>query len=120
MDALEKTSLHPSFREEADLRLVELSEVEYMRLLASSNEFAPDAWPPGKKHGAALLKRIRDIEARCIFEHGSWDWELLSPELQDEYDGASIDLARIVESTLENWITIEDYMRTRGISVEDV
>lgn len=48
----------------------------------------PQRWPEEARAGAALLARIRQIEADCKAQHGQWDWELLSPELQNEYDVA--------------------------------
>src|SRR3982751_5002247 len=97
MDALKDTPHPVRFPKEADKPLVLLTEEDYLDLLVSSNVTDPDSWPPGKEDGARLLARIRQIEQDCVRQHGKWDWELLSREVQDEYDGACVDLNRMRE-----------------------
>jgi len=36
------------------------------------------------------LQRIRQIESDCISQHGEFDWEELSEDIQDEYDSLCI------------------------------
>ena len=59
---------------------------QYIDLLVRGNVFDEELWPPDYKEGAKHLARIREIERECRETHGKWDWELISPELQDEYD----------------------------------
>jgi hypothetical protein len=59
---------------------------QYIELLVKANVLDEEFWPPDHKHGAKYLARIREIERECAKKHGKWDWELISPELQDEYD----------------------------------
>ena len=66
--------------------VVVLDKASYIALLIRSNVTDPSYWPPGTEEGAKVLARIRQIEAECIDAHGEFDWEKLSPELQDEYD----------------------------------
>ncbi len=70
----------------------------------------PQRWPEEARAGAALLARIRQIEADCKAQHGQWDWELLSPELQNEYDVAcgKLDRLRYPE---ESGISLEELKR---------
>lgn len=66
--------------------MIEVSAAEYVGLLVKSGVTEPERWPEQAREGAALLARIRQIEADCRAQHGEWDWELLSEDLQDEYD----------------------------------
>jgi len=66
--------------------IIEVDAAEYVGLLVKSGVTDPARWPEQAREGAALLARIREIEAQGRAEHGEWDWELLSAELQDEYD----------------------------------
>jgi hypothetical protein len=66
--------------------MIEVDAAEYIGLLVKSGVTDPARWPEQVREGAALLARIREIEAQGRAEHGVWDWELLSEELQDEYD----------------------------------
>jgi len=68
---------------------------EYVGLLIRAGEFDSTKWPAGMEQGAVLLARIRGIEQLCREEHGVWDWELLPPDLQDEYDCVCLDLSRL-------------------------
>jgi hypothetical protein len=68
------------------METIVVSKAEFVGLLVKANVTDPARWPEGLKEGAALLARIREIEAACKKEHGQWDWELISEELQDEYD----------------------------------
>ena len=79
----------PEFVTAADGRAtaVRLDPIAYITLLVWGNITDPALWPPGKQEGAAALARVRAIEKRCIARHGHFDWEKLSPKLQDEYDG---------------------------------
>lgn len=65
---------------------VTLDPVAYITLLVRSNTTDPALWPPGMQEGATALARVRKIEHNCIAKHGEFDWEKLSPKLQDEYD----------------------------------
>lgn len=69
-----------------------LQMADYIDLLIRANEFDPSYWPAGKKQGAALLKRIREIEAECVRQYGAFDWERLPEELQEEYDALRLQL----------------------------
>lgn len=60
----------------------------YVNLLVKAGVTNPEQWPEGLRDGAVWLARIREIEAQGREQNGEWDWELLSPELQDEYDSA--------------------------------
>lgn len=79
----------PEFMRDQDDRLVsvELVIADYVELLIRAEATDPALWPSGMEYGASSLVRIRQIEADCTAQHGKWDWELLAPELQDEYDG---------------------------------
>ncbi|GBC96969.1 hypothetical protein HRbin16_02784 [bacterium HR16] len=69
-----------------------LRMADYIDLLIRANECDPSYWPAGKQHGAALLRRLREIEADCIRQHGAFDWEKLPAELQEEYDALRLQL----------------------------
>jgi hypothetical protein len=79
---------HPDFKTNAagTASAVLLDPAAYVTLLVRGNITEPSVWPPGMQQGAAALARVRAIERRCIARHGSFDWEKLSPRLQDEYD----------------------------------
>ena len=76
----------------------EIEIEEYVSLLVKASEFDPARWPEGLKEGATLLGRIRQIEQMGIEEHGRWDWEEISEELQDEYDSCCSRLNRLRDS----------------------
>ena len=65
---------------------------DYLDLLIRANELDPSYWPASKRQGATLLKRIREIEAECIRQHGAFDWEKLPEPLQEEYDALRLQL----------------------------
>ncbi|MCC7478706.1 hypothetical protein IT575_09655 [bacterium] len=65
-----------------------ISQADYLSLLIKAGITDPQLWPPGKQDGAGLIARIREIEAAELASSGRFDWEALSPELQDEYDAA--------------------------------
>ncbi len=65
---------------------VRLETAVYIQLLVQANITDPALWPPGMENGAKALARIREIEQDCIRRYGEFDWEMLPPELQDEYD----------------------------------
>lgn len=69
----------------------------YISLLIKANVTDPELWPPGMEEGAKALARIREIETRCIKEHGEFDWGKLPPEIQDEYDNLCALLDRMQE-----------------------
>lgn len=69
-----------------------LAMVDYLDLLIRASETDPSYWPEGKKHGATLLQRLREIEGDCIRQHGVFDWEKLPPALQEEYDALRLQL----------------------------
>lgn len=78
--------------------LPERTEVDTYRLLdllVAANATDPELWPEGAKHGAELLRRIREIEAACIEAHGEFDWEQLDADTQDEYDGSRATLNKL-------------------------
>lgn len=77
---------------------IEVDLAKYVRLLVKAGDSDPANWPEGFKEGAALLGRIRQIEQLCQEEHGEWDWELLSEELQDDYDSCRSKLNRLRSS----------------------
>jgi hypothetical protein len=87
----------PRFAIDADGKPVDvlLDTASYISLLVRADVFDAAQWPPGKQEGAALLKRIREIEHACIAAHGAFDWEKLDPALQDEYDGLTTQLSRL-------------------------
>lgn len=68
--------------------MIEVDAAEYVGLLVKSGVTDPARWPEQVRAGAALLSRIRQIEAEGRAQHGEWDWELIGEELQDEYDSA--------------------------------
>ncbi len=77
---------------------VTLDPVAYVALLVRGNVTEPEFWPPGMQEGAAWLARVRAIEKRCIAKHGQFDWEKLSPKLQDEYDSLCCRLNRLQDT----------------------
>ncbi|MEZ5337740.1 MAG: hypothetical protein R3F46_05700 [bacterium] len=72
-----------------------VSREDYIDLLVAASVTDPQAWPDGMQQCAALLARIREIEAGCISQHGTWDWEKLDEDSQDEYDELSLTLDRL-------------------------
>jgi len=120
MDALKETPHPVSFPREADQPLVLLTQEDYLDLLVGNNVTDPGSWPPGKQDGARLLARIRQIEQECVAEHGRWDWELLSEALQDEYDGACIDLNKVREPEGAAPISIQDLLKEEGIELSEL
>jgi hypothetical protein len=120
MDALRDTPHPVRFAKEADQTLVLLTQEDYLDLLVRSNVTDPDSWPPGKQDGAKLLERIRAIEQNCVKEHGKWDWELLSEDLQDEYDGSCIELSKLRTPEGAQPISLEDFLREEGIELSEL
>ncbi len=82
----------PNGEGEAELAV---SREAYVDLLVAANVTDPRAWPEGMQECAALLAKIREIEAAGIKAHGEWDWELLDEESQDEYDDSILQLDRL-------------------------
>jgi len=76
---------------------VRLDLYDYLELLCRANVTDAGQWPEGTQQGAALLARIREIETDCRNAHGEWDWELISKELQDEYDITTSRLDLLIE-----------------------
>ncbi len=78
---------------------------QYIELLIQANETDEELWPPDYRQGAKYLARIREIERDCREKHGKWDWELIEPELQDEYDDtcALLDQMRYDEEKIISW-----------------
>lgn len=74
---------------------VEVDTYRLLDLLVAANVTDPELWPEGARHGAQLLRRIREIEAECIAAHGEFDWEQLDADTQDEYDGSRAELNRL-------------------------
>jgi hypothetical protein len=81
-------------------------------LLIKANVSDPAWWPPGAQEGAAALARARAIERRCIAKHGAFDWEQLSPRMQNEYDDLCALLDRL-QDTGER-IPFRDYVARRS------
>lgn len=75
---------------------IEVDLAQYVHLLVKAGDSDPANWPEGLKEGATLLGRIRQIEQMGREEHGEWDWELISEEMQDEYDSCSALLDKLL------------------------
>src|SRR4051812_32357316 len=120
MDALRDTPHPVRFPKEADQTLVLLTQEDYLDLLVRSSVTDPESWPPGKEAGAQLLARIRQIEQDCVKEHGKWDWELLSEDLQDEYDCACIDLNELRCPDTGQRYTLKEIAQEFGIKVDEL
>jgi hypothetical protein len=75
---------------------VEVDLAEYIEMLVRLNETDPARWPAEVRDGAEWLRRLRQIEADCVAQHGRFDWARLSRPVQDEYDGlrAQLNLLR--------------------------
>ncbi len=84
---------------------VTLEAWDYCRLLIRANVTDPALWPTGYEEAARAFATVRRLEAKCIAEHGEWDWEKLSPEEQDEYDSA---------------VAVLSYAEGRGRPLEEV
>ena len=69
--------------------MVTLRAADYVALLVQAGVTDPLLWPPEMQAGATALARVRQIEAECAALRGTFDWEALSPEVQDEYDRLS-------------------------------
>lgn len=76
---------------------VSLDGLDWARLLVRLNITDASAWPLGLREGAALLARIREIEADCVAANGDFDWEKLEEAVQDEYDVAIVELERLLD-----------------------
>ncbi len=84
---------------------VTLQAWDYCSLLIRANITDHALWPPGYEDTARAFAAVRRLEAKCIAEHGEWDWEKLSPEEQDEYDSA---------------VAVLSYAEGRGRPLEEV
>ncbi len=91
---------------------VRLDTPAYVSLLVNASVTDPALWPPQMREGARALARIRRIEAHCVRRHGEFDWERLSPKLQDEYDTLCLLLDRL-QDTGES-IPLSDALSTAG------
>ncbi|MCH7471512.1 hypothetical protein IIA79_00970 [bacterium] len=103
------------------METITLSLAEYVELLLDANVTDPEKWPESVRGGAALLARIREIEAACIGEHGEFDFDKLERDTQDEYDGAIINLNKLrnsLDPDPEPPIPLREYMRQRGLPEE--
>ncbi len=82
------SNIEPRFAKDSEGKssTVTLDLRSYLILLVKANVTDPQLWPPGLQDGAGALARVRQIEADCKSEHGEFDWEKLSPVVQDEYD----------------------------------
>lgn len=85
---------------------------DYIDLLIRANEFDPSYWPASKRQGAALLRRIREIEAECIRQYGEFDWERLPEELQEEYDTLRLQLEELRDDGTR--VEFSDWMQGAG------
>jgi hypothetical protein len=83
----------------------------FVTLLIRANVTDPKEWPKGMKWGAKALARIREIERRCIARHGEFDWEKLSPKIQDEYNGLCVKLNEL--SDTGEFIELHEYLARR-------
>lgn len=99
-----------------DVAAVTLGIPQYIELLVRASVTDELYWPPSLRHGAKLLARIREIERECAEKHGKWDWEMISEELQDEYDGACGLLDRM-QDTGERF-TLEEVLAKYGMDAE--
>jgi hypothetical protein len=97
--------------------VVEVPMDEHLELLVAARVTDPARWPVGAQHGAELLALIRQTEQDCLAQHGEWDWELLTPELQNIYDGACIALNQLLSGGAET--SFEDFLEELGLT-EDV
>jgi hypothetical protein len=86
---------------------VTLGVKAYVTLLVQANVTDPELWPPGFKEGATALARVREIESNCIIQHGEFDWEKLTPAVQDEYDTLCVLLDELQEDN--GRLTWEEY-----------
>ncbi len=91
---------------------VSLETAAYLTLLVRGNVTDPSLWPPGLKRGAGMLARIRAIEHRCIRKLGHFDWEKLSPKVQDEYDGLCVDLDAMLDTG--EWKELREFLRRQS------
>ena len=91
---------------------VTLSTAAYIKLLIQANATDASLWPPGMEEGAASLRRIREIEAECIGQHGAFDWEAVEVAVQDEYDTLCALLDRL-QDTGER-IGLRDLLQQEG------
>ena len=93
-------ALQPQFSTDASDKPTEvtLSTIAYITLLVRANVTAPSLWPPGMEEGAAALRRVREIEAECIRQHGEFDWEKLKETVQDEYGNLCALLDRLQDT----------------------
>ena len=91
---------------------VTLSTAAYITLLVQANATDSSLWPPGMEEGATSLRRVREIEAECIGQHGAFDWERLEEAVQDEYDKLCALLDR-VQDTGER-IGLRDLLQQEG------
>lgn len=95
---------------------VTLAARDWARVLVRLDCTDPALWPPALAAGAGLLSRIRLIEADCISAHGGFDWEKLTPELQDEYDGTCADLTLLLTAD-DEWVDLETFRAELGLEV---
>jgi hypothetical protein len=86
---------------------VTLGVKAYITLLVQANVIDPELWPPGFKEDATALTRVREIESDCIAEYGEFDWEKLTPAVQDEYDTLCVFLDTLQEDN--GSVTWEEY-----------
>jgi hypothetical protein len=91
---------------------VTLDPLAYVTLLVKANVTDPDLWPPGMQAGAAWLARIREIERKCIANHGEFDGDKLSARVQNQYDDLCALLDRL-RDTGER-IPFRDYKARRA------
>ena len=88
-----------------------LDSREYVRLLVQADVTDPECWPPDMREGATALVRVRQIECTCRAKHGTFDWEKLPEEIQDEYDTLCSLLDRLQDKG--GGISWEAYKTTR-------
>ena len=92
--------LQPKFSGDASgkPKTVTLSTVAYITLLVRANVIDSSLWPTGMEEGAAVLRRVREIEVECITKRGEFDWENLAKSVQDEYDSLCTLLDRLQDT----------------------
>jgi hypothetical protein len=86
---------------------VTLGVKAYVTLLVQANVTDPELSPPGSKDSVTALARVREIESGCIAQHGEFDWEKLTPAVQDEYDTLCVLLDTLQEDN--GSVTWEEY-----------
>jgi hypothetical protein len=91
-----------------------VATADLIDLLIRANDTDAARWPEGAKEGAAMLARIREIESECIAQHGEFDWERLSADVQDEYDSNCGQLNVWRSNCWSSWDEVEQRLNGTG------